>query len=414
LERPLSKKRRSRRRLRIAKRLLLLGILSLLVYGLVVLGGKVYRWVLFPAVRYEQAKAVDSAIFVGHALVLRDELALVAPRGGALNILVDHGSPVRAGENLFELVDMSLLSALDRQLEEIDRAKPAQVVSEEEVAHRRQQLAEALAIVRNLAADLAKATRFGNASSAERAWRELTRAQRTAKQREENYAFATRTEVARQQRRAELISQRNHAIHTVRAPAAGFLSFAPGGPSDARRTSDYGAVTLDDLRARRNTAPSLRNGDQVSAGQVVCLVVDASAVVLLVEMSSDIVVPDVVDVALGGLVLKAKPLQRILTAVEGVVIMALRIERPPFAALEQRSIEVRVLPHGVVLSNIPTSAIVSEDGNMVYIKEEDGKHSARKIVVVERKGSRAIVQGLSPEELVVVNPGRRSLPGGPP
>ncbi len=41
---------------------------------------------------------------------------------------------------------------------------------------------------------------------------------------------------------------------------------------------------------------------------------------------------------------------------------------------------------------------------MVYVQKESGKHESRPVNIVERIGQRAVVTGLLPEELVVVNP----------
>ncbi len=58
----------------------------------------------------------------------------------------------------------------------------------------------------------------------------------------------------------------------------------------------------------------------------------------------------------------------------------------------------------MVLRSIPYSAIVSGEVVMVYVQKESGKHESRPVNIVERIGQRAVVTGLLPEELVVVNP----------
>jgi len=413
LERLLSKKKRVRRRLRIAKRVLLLVILSILVFGVSALGARVYRWVRFPAVRYEQVVSVDNAIFVGHALVARDQLALVAPRGGVLNVLVDHGSPVRAGDKVFELVDVSLMSSADKQLRELENADTAHSLSEEEVTQRRQQFALALARVRQIARDLSYATRFGKDSIADRNWRKITLAQKASKQLEKAYVNGNRSEEAKV-RRTTLIAQRSEAIHKVRAPMAGFLSLARGGQAPEIGIVHYESITLDDLRSKRSSFITMLNGDQVSAGQVAGVILDATEAVLVIELPAETVVPEVVDIDLGDVVLQANLLQNRPSGVDGIAIVALRVDNPPFLALEQKFLEVKVSPRGVVLSSIPSSAIVAGEVATVFIKEAEGKHLEREVVVVERKGRNAIVQGLSSHEVVVVNPRRLQMPGSSP
>ncbi|MBT9152667.1 MAG: hypothetical protein DDT35_00889 [Firmicutes bacterium] len=404
MDRILSKKRRSRRRLRVAKRFLLLGVVAILIYGLLGIGNMVYRWASFPAVRYEQSRGVDSALFTGSALVLKDELALVAPRAGVLNTLIEHGQLVRSGQSIFELVDTDLLSSIERQLTALAVKQTRLAVGEDILVARRHELTDALNAVRALSAELAAGIRVRDAAKAERAWRELTRAQQNVERRHEAYAFATRTEVNEEERRTELLAQRQQAIYTVRAPTTGFLSFAPGSSPGTLRASEYSSMTLAELRATRRIAVKKQNGEDVPAGQVVSVIVDPAVAILMIELPANVVLPDYVDIAFGESTHKARVLERMLTGVEETAIVALRLDKPAFVILESRDIKIEVRPHGVVLRSIPYSAIVSGEVVMVYVQKESGKHESRPVNIVERIGQRAVVTGLLPEELVVVNP----------
>ena len=88
----------------------------MLVYGIFSFGQWAYRVALAPRVKYSTAQAVDQSLYEGKAVVIRDELVIAAPKGGVINILVDGQAKVEAGQPIFELVDQSLLSSIDKQL----------------------------------------------------------------------------------------------------------------------------------------------------------------------------------------------------------------------------------------------------------------------------------------------------------
>jgi len=401
-----SKRRRARRRLRVAKRLLLIVLVGILVYGVFNLVSVAYRRVVYPPVRYQQAQAVDTAVFAGQALVLRDELALVAAQAGVLNILVDHGAKVQTGQSLFEIVDKSLLSSIDEQLALTSDESPGEVAPEAVIVERRQQLLHAQQSVRTLAGEVALGVRSSDAGVVAKAMRELTRARQNAQKKEQEYAFVTRSHTLQEERRSALLVQRQQAIHVVRASTPGYLSFVPDESIGALPISEYASVTIDMVRQQRSVVAARPNGERVPAGQAVGVVIDPSHAMLIFEAPETIALPQLVDVAIGDTVMLAQALPPLLTEVEGKVLVPLRLESPPLAPLLQRNVQLVVRPRGELVSSIPSSALVIGEETIVFVKADTGEHLERIVRVVLTKGNRTHVTGLNPLETVVVNPAR--------
>jgi len=409
-----NKRRRTRRRLRVAKRILLIVLVGIFVYGIFSLVGVAYRRVFFPPVRYEQAQAVDTTVFAGQALVLRDELALVAARAGVLNILVDHGTKIQAGQSLFEIVDKSLLSSIDEQLALGAEDRPSEAAPEAVIVERRQELVEALLIVRSLAGEVALGVRNNDAPVVARAMRELKGARQNAQKKEQEYALATRSDSLKEERRSALLAQRQQAIHVVRASAPGYLSLAPDEIVGSLPVSEYASVTIDMIRQARRILGEKSNGARVPAGQAVGVVIDPSRVILIFEAPETLDLPELVDISIGDSVMQAQALPRLLTEVEGEVLIPLQLDNPPLAPLLQRSAKIVVRPRGELVSSIPSSSLVLGEETTVFIKADTGEHLERTVRVLANKGNRAHVTGLHPLEAVVVNPARLPPAKGTP
>ena len=401
-----SKRRRTRRRLRIVKRLLLIVFVGILVYGVFNLVSAAYRRVFFPPVRYQQAQAVDTTVFAGQALVLRDELALVAAQAGVLNILVDHGAKVQTGQSLFEIVDKNLLSSIDKQLALAADVSPGEAAPEAVIVERRQKLLHAQQVVRTLAGEVAAGVRDNDAGVVTKAMRELTRASQNARREEQEYAVVSRSDTLQEERHSALLEQRQQAIHVVKASTPGYLSFVPDESVGALPVSEYASVTIDMVRRQRSVVAPRPNGVRVPAGQVVGVVIDPSRAMLIFEAPEAFALPQLVDVAIGDVVMPAQTLPPLLTEVEGKVLIPLKLESPPLAPLLQRNVQIVVRPRGELVSSIPSSALVIGAEATVFVKADTGEHLERVVRVVSTEGNRTHVTGLNPLEMVVVNPAR--------
>ncbi|MBT9177482.1 MAG: hypothetical protein DDT20_01815 [Firmicutes bacterium] len=396
--------RRRKRRFRPLRRLLLLLIIVGLGYGLFSCSRLAYR-TLFPALRVQPAVLAKAPLLTGRAVVLRDELAVVAERAGLLNQLREHGSSISAGEIVFEIVDANRLASIDRQLaHEAKRMATSQAQSPEVITHLRTQLTAAQAAVRELATRYAYYLRVGDSTEATRAFTELRVAHGKAQASREEYTFAARSLEQYAARRAELQNQRRQAILSVTSPLAGVLNFALDGWENKLRVDDYGLLPLATVRQVNRNPSALENMDALKAGQVIGSIIDPRRVVLLMEASS-VALGGAVEVAYGEVVLTASVLSRAIN--DGTVsgLVALRVTDPPVSLLTTRIAQVSVQPQGEILTEIPLRAVLTrENGDMVYVQTADGELEERTVLVRQRRAGIAVVSGLGALELVVTNP----------
>ncbi|MBT9154064.1 MAG: hypothetical protein DDT39_00730 [Firmicutes bacterium] len=393
-----------KRRFRPLRRLLLLLIIVGLGYGLFSCSRLAYR-TLFPELRVQPAVLASAPLLTGRAVVLRDEVVVVAGRAGLLNQLREHGSSVSAGEIMFEIVDANRLAAIDRQLaHEAERMATSQAQSPEVITHLRTQLTAAQAAVRELATRYAYYLRVGDSTEATRVFTELRVAHEKAQASREGYAFAARSQEQYAARRAELQNQRRQAILAVTSPLAGVLNFALDGWEKELRVDDYRSLPLATVRQVNRNPSALENMDALQAGQVVGSIIDPRRVILLMEASS-VALGEAVEVVYGEVVLTASVLSTATN--DGTVsgLVALRVTNPPSSLLTTRIAQVSVEPQGETLTEIPLRAVLTrETGDMVYVQAADGELIERTVLVRHRRDGVAVVSGLGALELVVTNP----------
>lgn len=400
-----SRQRRKKRRFRPLRRLLLILIVLGLIYGLFGAGRAAYRLV-FPTVSYQKAVLVEAPILKSRAVVLREELVIAAPRAGLLNILLDNGSGVQAGKPVFELVDKTLLTAIEKQLaEEAAKVTGKSSETDDVINHKRVQLADAQASVRALSARYAGYIRVGNRFEADRVFRELQKAQQSAAKLAQEYEFASRSQEQYETRRAELLAQRKQAILTVTAPVSGIVCFSTDGLESTLKAGEHRNVTVEALRQVKNAPKSLKNNDFIPAGQAVCTIIDPTCVVLLLEVKSLEALPAAVDAVHRDKVIPVEVLSITPSGEEKVSILALRVTRPSPELLMSRTVEISLKARGEVLCSIPASAIVSEGTrSVVYVRNPSGQIEERLVLVRTARGRLATVSGLNPGEVVVTTP----------
>lgn len=398
------RQRRKKRRFRPLRRLLLIFIILGLMYGMFAASRAVYR-LAFPAIRYHKAALVEDPILKGRAVVLREELVVAAPRAGVLNVLLDNGARVLAGQTVFELVDKNLLTAIDKQLaEEAAKATGKAAETEDVYNHKRSQLAQAQAVVRAHTVRYSNYIRLGSRLEADRVFRELEQAQQTAAKFMQEYDFASRSQEQYEARRKELLSQRQRAILSVTAPVPGIISFSTDGLESSLKASGYRNVTLSALRQVKNEQKSFKNNDVIAAGQAVCTIIDSSSAVLLLEAKSLGALPEALEVTYAGSVMPVELLSNTPTSEDKVSILALRVLSPSLEMLS-RTIEVTIRARGEALCSIPARAVIPRgSGSVVYVRSPSGQIEERLVVVRSTRGKLAIVTGLNPDEVVVTTP----------
>ena len=394
---------RRKRRFRPLRRLLLLLVIVGLGYGLFSCSRVAFRTV-FPELRVERVVLANEPLLAGKAVVLRDEVVVAAERAGVLNQLHMHGSSISAGEIMFEIVDVNRLVAIDRQLaDEAERMATSQAQSAEVIAHLSTELAAAQAVVRDLATRYAFYLRNGDSTQAVRTFADLSAANRTAQNAREEYTFAARSQEQFAARRAELQNQRRQAILSVASPLSGVLNFALDGWEDELRVDDYRSLPLATFRQVSRNPNALGNMDTIAAGQAIGSIVDPKRVVLLLEAGS-VALGSEVEVVYGQAVLAAS-VSSLVTDGGSSSLIALDVADPPASLLTTRIAQVSVQPQGETLTRIPLRALLTRDAkDVVYVQTASGELEERTVLVRQRHAGRAVVSGLSADELVVTNP----------
>jgi len=383
---------------------LLLFLIAGIGYGVFSCARFVSRTV-FPEVRVERALLANEPLLSGRAVVLRDEVVVVAERAGVLNRLHEHGQTISAGEVMFEIVDRNRLVAIDRQLEEeAQQMETTAAQSAEIITHRRTELAQAQSVIRDLAARYAHYLRAGDSALALRAFAELGRAHSAAQKRAEEYSFAARSQEEFAKRRADLLHQRRQAILSVTSPVSGVLNFGTDGRESILRAGDYRSVTLATIKQVGGAFTERQSMDTIVAGQAVGSIVDPTRIVLLMEATS-LALGRAVRVSFGEVSLAATVLPVPASGETSATLLALEVMTPPASLLTTRVVNVAVQPEGETLTKVPVRAIVTTaQGDVVYVKVASGELTERRVLVRQTRARVAVVSGLNVDELVVTNP----------
>lgn len=378
----------------------------MLVYGIFSFGQWTYRVALAPRVKYATAQTVDQSLYEGKAVVVRDEFIMAAPKGGVINILIEGQTKVEAGQPIFELVDQSLLSSIDKQLaDEATKIAGKSSQTDDAVQFKRNQLSSALETVRQLTMRYVLLLNQKLVEDATRAFKDLESAQKHADKVQQEYNLVTRSQEQYEAKRQELLSQRILAITSITAPLRGVVSYKTDGLDSKLDAANIANMTLTTLRQVKGMQVSVNNGEKINAGQVVASIIDVGQITLLLEAKALGELSGDVEVVFSGDVLDANIEANVPTAEEGIFIVALKITTPPEDMLTERLVEISLRAKGETLVSIPKSAIWEADGKtLVYIHTDDGLHTFKEVMLRQTVGKSVVVAGLSMGETVVTNP----------
>ena len=411
------RKKPKRRRFRPLRRLLLIAILGLLIYGLVNSGLWVYKVALTPRIRLATAElAPQVASYSANAVVVRDEVVVVASRAGTLRHVADHMVEVSANQPILEMVDMPLLLAIDQQLaEEEKKYLEVAAQSDDYLEHKASQLTSALAEIRLLAARYATLLRNQDSSQASTVFKDLERVARSVDKLQSEYEQANRSAGQFESVQAVLLEQRQTAFFTVTAPVFGLVSYRIDDLGSQLRPSNMSSIELDFLRQISDGTTTMEDGLIIAAGQPVCAIITPREVYLLLEVEEGprLDLESDFEVTVHDELISASFMKRVPTGEEGTYIYLYAVGDAPQVLLENRVVPVDIRSLGSVAVSIPKQAIVTVDGvDMVYGPNDDDIIAEYPVVVREVKGNRAIVLGLTPGQNIVSTP-RLVTPGDP-
>lgn len=412
---PQALRRKKKRRFRFLRRLLFVAVVFMLLYGIFRLGVFGYRSIFVPPVRYAIAQAVEQPLYTGKAVILRDDFPIAAPKGGIVNLLLPEQTQVQSGQSILEIVDQTLLSAIDKQLAD-EAAELVGVSSQtnDAISFKQSQLATALNDIRDLSQSYAELLGRKETEGATRVYNELVAAHKNAAEIQQQYDYVTRSQEQYDLRRQDLLEQRSQAISLVTSPLQGIVRFQLDGWEAQLKPAKTTEVTLAILRQIKGEQRAVVNGDRVAAGQAVAVICEENAVILMFETKSLLVAPGSVDVVFSEQVLPVHALSKQPTGEEGVSIVAMEIQNPPASLLTGRVVEITVQARGVALVSIPASALVtSGDKVNVYVKTATGEHVLTEVVVSQTLGKSVVVLGLKSGDTVITTPSRIEDEGGP-
>jgi len=399
------RRKKKKRRFKPLRRLLLVAILFLIMYGLFSAGKWVYGTLFSPRVKYTTVQAVDQSFYKGKAVVARDEFIIAAPKGGVVNKLVDHSSTIQAGQMILEIVDQALLSSIEKQLaEEAKKILDSSVQTDDAIQFKKDQLASSLSKVRVLSMEYAELVAKMEITKARQVFKELESAQKAADKTRQEYDLVASSQEQYETRRQELLNQRQQAIQPVVTPLNGVVSYMVDSFEGKLKPSDLNSMTLTTLKQVTSTYKSTENGVKVNAGQPVAKIVDDSFVYLLIETKAVEQFSGDLQCLIADEVIPITVFTKLPTSESGVHIVILKVISPPRALLEQRIIDTTIRSESETLVSIPRAAVWEDEGHAwVYVKATDG-HLAKTVSMVQTSGNLYVVSGLSLGDTVVTNP----------
>ncbi len=398
---------RKRRRFRPLRRALLLIVSALLVYGLLKTATWTYALVFGERVRVVRAAEIAVLpLYTGAGVLLRDEIIVIAPRSGTVNIIAPGATEITAGQEIVEIVDRDRLAELERLIaeEQAKRGSPGEDPAVT-LANAESLLRQTTQTLRNLSQSYAESLRKGNSAEAAALFREIDRATEQLNKHSIAYTLAQSASEDRSTRYEELLQQRATAIHMIVAPVAGVISWVVdemSGSAVPGLNPDQTAVLLGSLRPEQ--AP-LASGAQVVAGGALCSIIDPASMILALRMSDEKWKADSpVDVRVNGKAVNAN-LWKTVPGEDALSLYYFRLISLPRELVDSRRVDVKILPVREASFSVPASSLTQKEGvTSVFAVSDSGTVIAVAVNVLEQKGKHAIVTGLGTSLWIVSNP----------
>lgn len=409
-------KRRKFKPRKLVKRLLLLAIIFAIGTGIFWLGSSAFRlfanWRNQPTVlKLAQAEQVDDIPGIAaEAVLLRQEIVVLADKPGSVNLVIDAGIQVESGNLVVEVIDKDLLAQLDTEMQKLDQ-------SEQQVAPDSSGLT---AVVENLTtthSKLNQAVSDYNAALRSRAvqtystlYNSMTQAAKQAAQLQQDHAVLAKSHVATTEQREQLEQRRQQAIVPVYTPSAGAVYYWADGLEEVAKPANIGAELWEQLQAGKQAQVYLTERDNlIAAGQPLFKVaVDNKTYLLLQLVSADAVVPpewQTVSVCWqheGQEALFSAKIIEHEGLAEGQLLLQVEAEE---AAQLPRFLDINLHKDGEVYCSIPRGAIANIDGqNVVFILDGSIVRAQPIDVLQEQNKKNVIIGGLKPGTSFVLEP----------
>lgn len=410
------RKRRKFRPRKLLKRLLVLVILLAVGIGFFWLGRTAYRmvtgWRNRPQVlTLGQAQQVDDIPGISAtAVLLRQEVVVLADKPGQVNLLVDGGGQVESGHLVLEVVDKTLLAQIDAEIQRLEKGVQQGTPNSQGLADVTTKLTDGQGKLYEAMDKYKQAVRVQAVQTYSSLYSNLTKLAREVVQLQQDRLVLAKSQVATAEQRQELEARRQQAIVPVHTPATGVVHYWVDGLEEMATVSNLTPGLWEQLKgAQLEKVYRTEGGTQVAAGQPAFKVAVDTKTYLLVQLTTDnaVIPPDWESVSLR---LQGGRVEEVFSAaiVEHTGLEAgqllLRLDAGEALVLPRFS-EVSLHKDGEIFCSIPMQAITSVEGKTAVFVLEGNTVKAQPVEVLQQQTKKnVIVAGIKPGVSFVIRP----------
>lgn len=410
------RRRRKFKPRKLLKRLLVLAVLLALGTGFFLLGRTAFRlvngWRNRPSLlTIAQAEQVDNIPGIAaEAVLLRQEVVVLADKPGQANLLVDAGSQVESGNLVLELVDKDLLAQTDVEIQKLEKGVQQGTPNSQSLVDITTKLTTSQSKLYEAMDSYKQALRVQAVQTYSSLYNSLTKVAKEVVQLQQDYSLLAKSQVATAEQRHELEQRRQQAIVPVHTPAAGSVYYWVDGLEEVAKATNITSGFWEQLQAAKKAKVYQTAGDSsVAAGQPVFKVAVDSKSYLLARLTTEnaVVPPEWKTVSLrwqNG----AQEAMFSANIVEhkGLEAGQLLLQLPADEAMVlPRFLEISLHKDGEVYCSIPLQAVVTLDGQTAVFILEGNMVKAQPVEVLQQQTKKnVIVAGMKPGMSFVTKP----------
>lgn len=410
----LKKKGRNRRRFKprkFLKRLFVLAIFLGIGLGFFWLGRGAYRliagWRGRPTyLTFAQAEQVeDMPGLAAEAVLLRQEVVVLADKPGRVNLVIEPGNQVESGRLVMEVVDKDLLAQIDTEIQKLEKGEQQGNPNEQSIADIENKLLSAQGELYAAMDSYKQALMVQAVENYNTLYNSLSQIAKGVVQLQQDHQLLAQSQVATAEQRQELEYRRQQAIVPIYAPTGGAVYFWVDGLEDLASPTKIVPDLWGQLQAGKSAPVYQTEGDaQVAAGQPVFKVAVDNRTYLLTQVDTDKVeIPpewQTVSVCWQDKVFSARVVEHDGLASGQVLLL---VEEASMAL--PRFMEVSLHKEGEVYCSIPVQAVTTIDNqNVVFVLEGNAVKAMPIEILQQPNKKKVIVVGLQPGMSVVTRP----------
>ncbi len=398
------------------KRMLVLAILVAFGTGCFWLGRSAFHlvagWRNRPSLlAIAQARQVDTVPGIAaEAVLLRQEVVVLADKPGHANLLVDAGGEVESGNLVLEIVDKNLVAQIDAEIQKIEQGVKQGTPNSQSLADVTAKLTAGQNKFCEAMDNYKQALRVQAVDTYSSLYNDLNKMAKEVVQLQQDRILLAKSQGATTEQREELEQRRQQAIVPVHTPVAGSVCYWVDGLEEVAKTANIAPGLWEQLQAAKKEKVYLTTVDSsVAAGQPVFKVIVDDKAYLLAKLTTDsaVVPPEWETVSLRW---RDGEQEKTFTAAiverEGLEPGQLLLQLPAAQAMElPRFLEVSLHKEGEVYCSIPKQAVVTLEGQTVVFVLEGNTVRAQPVEVLQQETKKnVIVAGMKSGMSVVTKP----------